>query len=325
MNTQFVNGKLNEYIKWTDTDGNIINASDGGIIYANGKYYWYGMALRPLPFAANGQGGQTTVTGVVLYSSSDLYNWKYEKVILRCSDDPNSDLYAPMRFERPKIIYNDCTGKYVLWCHFLKYPGDHKFEPGTGEAGVAVCDTIDGDFKWLGYTRPIDNDGMVRDCTLYKDSDGSAYFIYDRDINNERCLHIVKLSDDYLSCTNVYKRIDEAQKREAASILYHNGYYYMVTSGLTGWTANPAIYYRSKSLMGAWTEMGDPCINDTTGTTFESQSTYMLKIEEKPESFILMAERHNTENFENCSYIWLPVKFTDQNTIQIEYKEAWSR
>lgn len=51
---KFTNGDLDEYFPWLDTEGNIINASDGGIIYVDGKYYWYGMALRPLPFA----GGQ---------------------------------------------------------------------------------------------------------------------------------------------------------------------------------------------------------------------------------------------------------------------------
>ena len=48
----FYHGEINEFIEWRDTDGNIINASDGGIIFANGKYHWYGMALRPLPMAS---------------------------------------------------------------------------------------------------------------------------------------------------------------------------------------------------------------------------------------------------------------------------------
>ena len=35
------NGKSGEFIDWFDTDGNVINASDGGIIFDGGKYYWY--------------------------------------------------------------------------------------------------------------------------------------------------------------------------------------------------------------------------------------------------------------------------------------------
>ena len=51
---RFTNGKLNEYVDWLDEDGRIINASDGGIIYVDGVYYWYGMVLRPLPVAFHG-------------------------------------------------------------------------------------------------------------------------------------------------------------------------------------------------------------------------------------------------------------------------------
>ena len=321
---RFTNGKLNEYVDWLDEDGRIINASDGGIIYVDGVYYWYGMVLRPLPVAFHGQGGQTTTVGVAMYSSRDLYNWKYEKVILRSSDDPDSELYAPMRFERPKIIYNEKTGKYVLWCHFVKNPGDHGTTPGTAEAGVAVCDTVCGDYEWLGHTRPIDDDGLVRDSTLYKDKDGTAYFIYDRDVNDNRCLHIVKLSEDYLSFTKEYRRIEAAYRREAASVLYHGGYYFMFTSGLTGWKTNPAKYFRAQGLMGEWVDMGDPCEGDVTGTTFESQSTCFLPVEGRQDCFILMAERHNTENFERCSYIWLPVEFPTPDTMRVAYRESWS-
>ena len=323
---EFVNGKLNDFTDWYDTDGNIINASDGGIIFADGKYHWYGQALRDLPFGTNGDGGQVTETGVVMYCSENLTDWEYEGVVLKCSHDPESDINAPMRFERPKIIYNDITGQYVLWCHYVGNPGDHGFKKGMAEAGVAVCDTVNGDYRWLGHFRPIDDNGAVRDCTLYKDFDGSAYFIYDRDISlidkDNRCLYIVKLSEDYLSCTDEYKRIDCAYRREAPSVIFRDGYYYMITSGLTGWDYNRAQYFRAKSLMGEWEDMGDPCIGDIEHTTFNSQATFSFKREDSDE-YIFMGERHNTDNFLHCSYIWLLIRFCENNTLQLEYAEAW--
>lgn len=323
---KIINGKQNAFIDWYDTDGNVINASDGGIIFAEGKYHWYGQALQNLPFANEGKGGQVTRTGVVMYASADLVHWDYEGVILACSENPDDALYAPMRFERPKILYNETTKQYVLWCHYVAYPGDHGLKPGTGEAGVAVCDTVNGHYQWLGFTRPIDHDGVVRDCTLYKDRDGSAYFIYDRDISalekDNRCLYIVKLSDDYLSCTQEYKRIDVAYRREAAGIVYHNGYYYMITSGLSGWACNQARYFRARTILGEWEDMGDPCVGDTEHTTFHSQTTAILPIEER-NLFIHMAERHNTENFLHCSYIWLPLEFHDDHTLSMHYQEEW--
>lgn len=320
----FKHGELTEFVQWYDEDGNIINASDGGIIYAEGKYHWYGMALRPLRSAPEGRGGQSTTTGVVMYESEDLLHWRYEGVILAVSTDENSQLYGPMRFERPKIIYNEETKQYVLWCHYVKYPGDHGNEDGTGDAGVAVCDRVNGEYKWLGYTRPIDDKGMVRDCTVYKDKDGSAYFIYDRQVEEDRCLHIVKLSPDYLSFTQEYRRLDVAYRREAATVVFKDGYYYMITSGLTSWRFNQAKYFRAKDLFGPWEDMGDPCVEDTTETTFHSQSTFIFKVEDKDDLYIHMAERHNTENFELCSYIWLPITFHEDNTLSLHYRKEWS-
>ena len=70
--------------EWKDTDGNVINAHGGGIIFHKGKYYWYG-EHRP-------SSGFTTQVGVTCYSSADLRNWKYEGVALAVSDEVGSDI-----------------------------------------------------------------------------------------------------------------------------------------------------------------------------------------------------------------------------------------
>ena len=321
----FYHGEIKEFAKWYDTDGSIINASDGGVIFANGKYHWYGMSLRPLPMASGPYGGQMTDVGVVMYESDDLLNWKYEGVILEVSDDPESELYAPLRFERPKIIYNEKTGKFVLWCHYVKYPGNHGYDMGTAEMGLAICDTVNGKYTWLGHSRPIDEKGLVRDMTVYKDFDGSAYLIYDRHISSDagedRCLHVVKLTDDYLSFSNTYKRIDSAPRREAPVVLFNEGYYYIVTSGLTGWETNQAKAFRTKHLLDEWEDLGDPCVDDFTHTTFNTQGTNAFYIS-GTDTQIIMLERHNTDNFLECSYVWLIPKL-ENGTVKIEYTKEW--
>lgn len=317
----FVNGNIDEFHQITDTDGNILNVSDGGILNVDGIYYWYGQALRPYPALPDGKGGQVTTTGVVMYSSPDLTSWTYRGVILPCSTDPESELYAPLRFERPKILYNETTKKYVLWCHYVKYPGTHSMEPGAAEAGCAVCDTVDGTYTWLGTSRPIGQDGAVEDFTVFKDDDGKAYFIYDRwEKPNENCIHVVLMTDDYTGFTDTYKRIDSADRREAPAVVKHNGCYYIITSGLTGWAYNRAMYHRTKSLLDEWEPMDDPCVGDTEGSTFRLQGTYIFK---KGDTAVWMAERHNTENFLYCTYVWLPVTFHDDGTISIEYLTEW--
>jgi beta-xylosidase len=320
-------GEINEFVDWLDTDGNIINASDGGIIFVDGKYHWYGMAFRSLPMNSGPNGGQMTDTGVVMYESTDLVNWRYEGVILDVSSDPESQLYAPMRFERPKIIYNDKTKQFVLWCHYVKYPGDHGKGDGDCDMGLAVCDTVNGKYKWLGYTKPIDKNGWVRDMTVYKDFDGQAYLIYDRhimlqspegDSREDRCLHVVRLSDDYLSFTDVYKRIDVAPRREAPVVAYKDGYYYIITSGLTGWQTNQAKAFRAAHLLGEWEDIGDPCIDDFTHTTFNTQGSNAFSVV-GTDTQVIMLERHNTGNFLKSSYVWLPIEFNSDRTVSLRY------
>ncbi len=326
--SRIINGSVDEFYQRLDTAGNVINASDGGILCVDGVYHWYGLKLRPLPFAKNGEGGQVTDTGVVMYASRDLATWEYEGVILACTDEENSPLRAPMRFERPKIIYNARTGKYVLWCHYVAYPGDHGYTPGTSEAGIAVCDSVNGQYRFVGTTRLIsDGFGLVRDSTLFQDEDGSAYFIFDRQVSDrfnkvlapfERCLHIVKLTDDYLAPTAEYARIDAADGREAPCLFKRNGVYYMITSGLTGWEFNAARYFVSDDIMHGWRAMGDPFVGDERQTSFNTQGSYVLKT--AAGQYVFMCERHNTADFERCSYIWLPIGFTPAGRIEVRYQ-----
>ena len=56
---------------WKDAAGDTINAHGGGVIFADGKYYWYGehrASVRPNP-----------QEGVNVYSSPNLTDWIYER------------------------------------------------------------------------------------------------------------------------------------------------------------------------------------------------------------------------------------------------------
>jgi hypothetical protein len=101
-----------------------------------------------------------------------------------------------------------------------------------------------------------------------------------------------------------------------------DGYYYIVTSGLTGWSTNQAKAFRTKHLLDIWEDVGDPCIDDETHTTFNTQSTNAFTVKETGEQ-IIMLERHNTSNFLESSYVWLPIRFNDDNTISLNYQREW--
>ena len=137
------------------------------------------------------------------------------------------------------------------------------------------------------------------------------------------CLHVVKLTDDYLACSDTWARVDGAERREAAAIMFHDGYYFMITSGRTGWNFNQAKYFRSRSMLGPWEDMGDPCVGDEDHLTFHTQSSFAFAMPGTKEAYMLMLERHNTQNFLHCSYIWLPVDFHEDHTLSVSYRETW--
>ena len=87
---------------------------------------------------------------------------------------------------------------------------------------------------------------------------------------------------------------------------------------MSGWSYNQAKYFRAKNLLGDWEDMGDD-----EHTTFCSQTTYIFRVEGRQAMYIHMAERHNIKNFLHCSYIWLPICFRDDHTLELTYKEEW--
>ena len=300
---------------WIDDQGHHIQAHGGGILYdeKTKKYYWYGEnKAYPDHYPRNG------VIGMSCYSSTDLYNWKYEGLALSAVTDPDagyplSDLKPDRVFERPKVIYNDKTKKYVMWAH-IESP-DYSY----ARAGVAISDSPTGPFTYLGSERP--NGQMSRDMTLFKDDDGTAYLIYASEHN--RTLYISKLTDDYLKQSGEYVRVFIDQSREAPAIIKHEGKYYMVTSACTGWAPNEAKYAVADNIFGPWTEIGNPCIGENAHLTFYSQSTFILPMPNQKGRYIFMADRWNPKNLGDSRYVWLPLDFYDGKMV-IEYFDEWS-
>ena len=97
---------------WFDNNDVAINAHGGGILYDNGVYYWFGQHM------IEGEAGNRAQVGVHCYSSNDLYNWKDEGIALSVlPEGSGSDIEKGCILERPKVIYNAKTKKYVMWFH----------------------------------------------------------------------------------------------------------------------------------------------------------------------------------------------------------------
>ncbi len=304
--------------EWLDTDGNRINAHGGGMLYHDGTYYWYGEYKGDStywnPKVPSWECYRTEAGGVSCYSSTNLTDWKFEGVVLKPNlTDTLSDLHPSNVLERPKVIYNDQTKKFVMWLHV----DSHNYAKAA--AGVAVSDTPNGEFTYLGSMRP--NDAMSRDMTLFKDDDGKAYHFYSSEEN--RTLYISLLTDDYLKPSGKFTRNFIDQSREAPAVFKRNGKYFILSSGCSGWSPNQAEYAVADSIMGTWTVKGNPCSGKDADITFYGQSTHVLKTEGKNDAYMAMFDKWNKTDLIDSRYIWLPISF-DGDAIDIAWQDQWN-
>lgn len=303
--------------QWLDTAGNPLNAHGAGMLYHDGKYYLYGEYKKGktiLPEWATWECYRTDVTGVSCYSSPDLENWTFEGIVLPAvPDDPDHDLHPSKVLERPKVVYNAKTGKFVMWAHV------ESADYSKAAAGVAISDSPTGPFTYIGSFRP--NDAMSRDQTVFVDDDGKAYQFASSE--NNQTLYINELSDDYLRPTGRFTRNFIGQSREAPAVFKKDGKYYMLSSGCTGWDPNQAELAVADSIMGEWKVLGNPCTGKDADKTFYAQSTYVQPVIGKKNCYIAMFDRWNKKDLENSRYVWLPISF-DNGTITIPWRESWS-
>ncbi|NID10714.1 glycoside hydrolase family 43 protein [Fibrivirga algicola] len=289
--------------RWYDDKGELINAHGGGLLFDKGTYYWFGENR-----------GQSASQGISVYSSKDLHNWKAEGMALAKSTDPQSEIAVGGLMERPKVIYNPKTKKYVMWFHLELPRQGYK----AARAGVAVSDKVTGPYTYLNSFRP--NGHMSRDMTLYVDDDGSAYHIYSARENYD--LRITKLTDDYLGATTEDTLLF-SNHREAPAIFKKDKQYYLITSGCTGWAPNQASLHVATSLFGPWKLVGDPMRGPMADKTFDGQSTYILPVPGKKDAFIFMADRWNPKDLKDSRYLWLPIKFENNQPV-VDWVDEWN-
>ncbi|KKX48605.1 glycosyl hydrolase family 43 [Sphingobacterium sp. IITKGP-BTPF85] len=229
------------------------------------------------------------------------------------SDDKESDIAWGCIIERPKVIYNKRTKKFVMWFHLeLKGQGY-----AAARAAVAISDSPTGPFKLVDSFRP--NGHMSRDMGLFVDDDDVAYHIYSSDENYE--LRLSKLTLDYLAPTASDKLLFR-NHREAPALFKYNKKYYLFTSGCTGWAPNKAELHVADDLFGPWTSLGDPMRGPDAQITFDAQSTFVLPVAGKKDAFIFMADRWKPKNLLDSRYIWLPIDLKN-GTVTVSWKDQW--
>lgn len=287
---------------WQDTNQEVINAHGGGLLKRGKNYYWYG-EIR----------GKSASEGVSVYSSKDLIHWENKGVALAKSKDTTSEIAVGGLMERPKVIFNEKTNKYVMWFHLELPRQGYK----AARAGIAVSDNPTGPFTYLKSFRP--NGNMSRDMTLFVDDDGSAYHIYSSRENYD--LRVVKLTADYLDVTKEDTLLF-SKHREAPAIFKKDGKYFLITSGCTGWDPNAATLHSASSIFGPWKLEGDPMRGPMAEKTFDGQSTYILTVDSKKNQYIFMADRWKPKDLKDSRYLWLPISFENGIPL-VQWQNEW--
>lgn len=349
-----VNGEV-----WKDTQGIPIQAHGGQVQKIGDKWWWIG---------ENRNGNRN----ICLYSSDDLFSWKNEGYAMRTvdtrgqldtdayftalygqltsaqKDDVFTGIQSTKVIERPKLLYNKKTGKYIIWFH----ADDSNY--GAAMAGIAISNTITGPYTFIKRSRlhqlpdnKYDNQkyeaagyrGFARDMNLFVDDDGKAYILYSSE--NNYTMFISRLNDDYtdldVSQTPVglakngvdFIRLFPGALREAPAMFKYFGKYYLITSGTSGWNPNASRYWSANEIFGAWKDMGDFCISEpnipyAANLTFKSQSTSVIPIDPVNGKFIYMGDRWNSSNLSDSRYIWLPIYLSPNGGIELRSITSWN-
>lgn len=236
---------------WPDNQGVHVNAHGGGILYHDGTYYWYGENKSDSTSSA--------MVGIMCYSSKNLTDWNNEGAVLPVVlNDSTSDIVQGCVMERPKVIYNEKTKKFVMWFHLelkgkgyaaarsavavsdsptgpFKYIRSERINPGMlpfdmNETQRAMLDTLDAE-KYKEWWTPMWYEAIHKGLFVKRDLRGGQMardmqLFVDEDgkayhiysSEDNLTLQIAELSDDYLTHTGKYVRMAPAGHNEAPAI-----------------------------------------------------------------------------------------------------------
>lgn len=285
-------------IPWFDNNGKPVSAHGAGIIKDNGKYYLFGEYKSD---------SIIDFTGFSCYSSEDLYNWKFENIVLPVQE--SGKLGSGRIGERPKVMKCPKTGEYIMYMH----TDDLKYKDQC--VGYATSKTINGIYTFQGAI--LFNGEPIKkwDMGTFQDTDGSGYII-------THSGNLYKLSDDYKSVTEQVVK-DMTPHCEAPVIFKKGNTYFWLGSGLTSWERNDNYYFTATSLKGPWKSQG--IFAPKNSLTWNSQTTFVLPIVgSKETTYLFGGDRWAFPRQKSAAtYVWQPLTVKNDSIFLPDYKENW--
>ena len=334
-----------------DTRGNRIHIHGGSLLVLDdGRFVWYGENKERTV-----AGSPIWHWGVKAYVSDDLISWEDRGLIIPpVLEDPTSPLHPESMMDRPHIVRDPASGRYVCWIKVMS-------EDGTQSATVLTADDVFGPYEIVrSGLRPL---GMsAGDLDLVVDPfDGKGYYFFER-VHSE--LICADLTPDLTDVTGYYSthfpRPHPPFVREAPAYFRRKGRHYLVTSGTTGYLPNPSEVAVAETYHGPWTVLGDLHPSDESRTSFRSQISSVFRHPGKSDLYIAVADRWRpdldarasdrrdlyAERFSGrmshdrfiaelgdsldaradtsqATPVWLPIVFDGDRPI-VEWREQWS-
>jgi hypothetical protein len=320
------------------------------------RCYWYGENKE----FTTGKGDIWT-WGIRAYESTDLYHWQDIGLIVPPNtEDRSSPLHPAAGLDRPHILYNHVTRKFVCWFKQLK--GAHQ------SLTVLEGDAFAGPYRLLRTgIRPFGMDAGDFDLCV-SPHDGKAYLYFER-VHSE--LICADLTEDYTDFTGYYTthfpHASPPTVREGICYFARNHKHYLITSGTTGYFPNPSQVAIADNFHGPFTVLGDLHPGDRSRTSVNSQASCVFKHPRKKDLFIAVCDRWMGDetsayfksgamsrvaqsavaktfqrppgvltpeeerllksleelNTSRSRYVWLPLKFDGERPL-VEWRDSWS-
>ena len=330
---------------WLDTEGKRIQAHGGSVMFLDGVYYWYGENKEK----TDGRNGLWH-WGVRCYASTDLYNWEDKGLIIPPEpEDEGSSLHPAAFMDRPHILYNRKTRKFVCWLKIMN-------RDDTQTETILTADHILGPYtKVREGLRPL---GMsAGDFDLAAAPDGKGYYYFERVHSETICADLI---EDYTDVTGYYSTHFPLKQppfvREATAHFYRKGLHYLITSGTTAYFPNPSELAVADTWHGPFRVLGNPHPGDASNTSYHSQISSVFKVQGKKDLYIACADRwlpnemhrryedyaaafHRrfdveaeapgdldidmpVENTSLADYVWLPFRFRGEMGF-LDWRDQW--
>lgn len=266
---------------WFDTNGKRIQAHGGSIIEVDGTFYWYGENKEHTT-------GDNLIWhwGVKVYSSTDLMNWTDRGLLIPPTpEDPGSPLHPESRMDRPHIIRDPRSGRYIAW---LKIMDDGHQQSET----VLAADSFLGPYEIVRTgLKPAGMSGGDLDLVVDPD-EGKGYYYFDRAGKGEIiCADLTENLTDVTGYYTTHLVRKGAAQREAPAYFHRHGNHYLLTSGRTGYFPNPTEAAVARSYHGPWEALGRTHVGDRDLTSFGSQISSVFKHPGKKDLYIALGDR----------------------------------